>query len=107
MNGKPGNFILDTGASYVTLSRKFAQEADVDVDTKAKILVNTADGIRAAYLTVADNIQLQGISSRRVPAVVLDGLSGNIDGLLGLSFLARYTLTIDRNAGRVEIGTGK
>ncbi|MBW1811629.1 MAG: aspartyl protease family protein [Deltaproteobacteria bacterium] len=107
INGKFGNFILDTGASYVTLSAKFAESLGIRVKDSAKILVQTAGGIQTAHLTTIDTCELQGLTSQRLPAVIIDGMPDNVQGLLGLSFLARYTTKIDREAGLVEISSPK
>jgi clan AA aspartic protease (TIGR02281 family) len=107
VNGQVGKFILDTGASYVTLSEKFAKSLGIKVEDSAKILVQTAGGIKTAHLTTIDSCELQGLTSQRLPAVIVDGMPDDIQGLLGLSFLARYTTKIDRQAGLVEISSSK
>ena len=58
-----------------------------------------------ARLSMAPKIQLQALVSRRVPVVIIQGddLGPGVDGLLGLSFLSRYTVQIDQQQGKAVI----
>ncbi len=100
LNGKAhASLILDTGATYVVLSRALAEEAGVKIDEDHRILVATAGGLREAYLVTLESVKVQGIEAKNIPAVVQDDLPEGMIGLLGLSFLARHTIDIDRAKG--------
>jgi clan AA aspartic protease (TIGR02281 family) len=100
-----GTFIIDTGATYVTLSREFAERAGIRPASNDTILVQTAGGVRSAKLTTLDRVELQGVRATRVPAAIMGDLPNDVDGLLGLSFLSRFQIQIDRGAGRLEIAS--
>ncbi|HEY8212128.1 MAG TPA: TIGR02281 family clan AA aspartic protease [Myxococcaceae bacterium] len=104
INGREkARFLVDTGASLVTLSREMAARAGIPEDAGAKIYVNTAGGIRAARLTVVDQIELQGAQASHVEVAILDSVPDGVDGLLGLSFLSRFEVTLRSHDGRLEI----
>ncbi len=103
VNGKRGRFIVDTGASLVTISREFAEKARVAAPAGPSIRVSTANGAALARLTRLDSLALQGAIADGVEAAVIDGLPDDIDGLLGLSFLARFDFHLDAEEGRLEL----
>ena len=43
------------------------------------------------------------ISAQGVDVAVVDSLPEELDGLLGLSFLSRFSVQIDHAAGKVEL----
>lgn len=103
VNGTHGRFILDTGASLVALSREFAGQAGVEGSSGAPIRVRTANGVSLARLTRVDALALQGATAEGVEAAVMDGLPEHVDGLIGLSFLARFDLHLDMDGGLVSL----
>ena len=103
VNGVDGRFVVDTGASLVALTSRFARRAAIDVDRGRKVEVVTAGGTRPATQTVAAEVRLQGLVARGVQILVQEpgepGFGADIDGLLGLSFLANYE--IDMQPGKL------
>lgn len=87
-----GMFIVDTGASYATLTRAFAERLGLDLGHAPKVLLQTANGVQLGSVVTLEKIEVQGAKAMRVPAVVIDDLGRGIDGLLGLSFLSRFDL---------------
>ena len=106
VNGVRGNFVLDSGATYVSLKRTFAQQAKVEIDGESAVRLHTANGVGEGKRGRAATIQVRSLQAKNVPIVVQDDAKGTygagIDGLLGMSFLARFKLTIDAHA--VKIG---
>jgi clan AA aspartic protease (TIGR02281 family) len=95
INGVEGTFIVDTGASFVTLSRGFAGRAKPRVLTTDSVEMQTANGATSATLASLDSVKLAGLSASAVPAIVASGsLGDDVDGLLGMSFLSRFTIVI-------------
>lgn len=94
INGTEGTFIVDTGASYVSLTSAFAQRAHVSIDHAQTIHVQTANGARDVKLTQAGNVSLTSVAASNVPVTVDDknahAFGTGIDGLLGQSFLSRF-----------------
>jgi aspartyl protease family protein len=91
IDGHEGTFLVDTGASYVTLGGAFARKLGVGTDGP-EVLLATAGGQEAGHLAVVHEIDVEGVTANVVPVVVIDGLAPGVDGLLGLSFLARFDL---------------
>jgi clan AA aspartic protease (TIGR02281 family) len=95
INGVEGTFIVDTGASFVTLSRGFAGRAKPRALTTDSVEMQTANGATSATLASLDSVKLAGLSASAVPAIVASGsLGDDVDGLLGMSFLSRFTVVI-------------
>jgi clan AA aspartic protease (TIGR02281 family) len=106
INGTPGLFILDTGATFVSLKSTFAQKAKVQVDANSAVRLNTANGSSTAKRGRAGTIQLRSLQAKDVPIVVQDDAKGlfgeGVDGLLGMSFLSRFKLTVDARNVRIS-----
>ena len=86
-----GDFVVDTGATLVTLSRRFADRLQIATTGGPSLLAQTANGVTSGALVALDKLELQGIHAARVPAAVVENL-GTVDGLLGMSFLSRFDL---------------
>ncbi len=100
INGVSGRFIIDTGATFVALKRSFAEKAKVTINESTSIRLSTANGIVMAKRGRAHQIQLRSLSAENIPIVVQSDKSGTygrgIHGLLGMSFLSRFNIRIDR-----------
>lgn len=97
-NHQQGNFIVDTGASLVTLSKSFADRLKLDYAGWPKMLTQTANGIGVAYRGYVDSISLQGLEAKHIEVAIIEEL-GASDGLLGLSFLNRFKIELDSDKG--------
>lgn len=99
INGKYiGNFIVDTGASFVVLSKGFADRMKLSYLGWPKMISQTANGITEGHHGFIDAVSVQGVEAKHIEAFVVDGI-GTIDGLLGLSFLSRFKIEIDSDKG--------
>lgn len=95
INGVEGTFIVDTGASFVTLTQSFAGKAKPKMFKTDPVEMQTANGTTSANLATVDRVKLEGLSASNVPTIVVTkGLGNGVDGLLGMSFLSRFSLTI-------------
>lgn len=96
INGIEGTFIVDTGASFVTLSKTFAAKARPRMLATEAVEMQTANGTTSATLATVDSVKLAGLSASAVPAIVASKTLGDgVDGLLGMSFLSRFTMVIN------------
>ena len=96
INGVEGTFIVDTGASFVTLTRAFAAKTKPKMLSTDSFEMQTANGTTSATLASLDSVKLAGLSASAVPAIVASkSLGDNIDGLLGMSFLSHFTVVIE------------
>jgi len=107
INGVEGVFIIDTGASYVSLKSAFADRAKIDYAKGGVIRLSTANGAASGKLAKADTVTLGHLSAGNVPVVVQDtderSYGRGVDGLLGMSFLARFEVQVAR--GFMEVRT--
>lgn len=95
INGVPGTFVIDTGASLVAIDAKFAEKAQFIVGDNSRVRFHTANGQTEAALTTAKSVKLGSVSAGNVAIAIIDKPIGpGIDGLLGMSFLARFDVTI-------------
>jgi aspartyl protease family protein len=95
VNGISVRFLVDTGASVITLSAADALRAGVPYRNAAKGLLQTANGVVAAYRVKLDTVSLGRITLHNVDGVVIDSdMMGGV-ALLGLSFLNRTEMRRD------------
>ncbi len=106
INGTRGFFLLDTGATFVSMKSSFAQKAKVQVDPDSTVRLHTANGVTTGKRGRAETIQLRTLQAKDVPIVVQDDAKGTygdgVDGLLGMSFLSRFKLTVDARNVRIS-----
>ncbi|MDR6872880.1 aspartyl protease family protein [Bosea sp. BE125] len=106
INGIKGMFLIDTGATFVSLKQSFADRAKIAVDMTSKVQMHTANGIAEARRGRASRIELRRVQAMDVPVIVQSdsrGTYGNgIDGLLGMSFLSRFDVVIDQRNVRIK-----
>jgi aspartyl protease family protein len=107
VNGKSGRFMIDTGASYVVLSQKSAKQSMilVETDKNPSVLVQTANGVLNANLVMAKTVQLKSVKANNVPTVVVETLPESIDGILGLSFLSRFSVDLNYDRGTLTLSS--
>ena len=89
VNGTPIEFVIDTGASQIVLSRADAERAGIDTGALAYIgRAVTANGEVAIAPVRLDSLSVGPFTDRGVAAVVNRGA---MDGsLLGMSYLTRF-----------------
>ncbi|HSJ97829.1 MAG TPA: TIGR02281 family clan AA aspartic protease [Myxococcota bacterium] len=102
LNGRTvAPFLLDTGASYVLVPARVAQEAGIDVGPGTRTLpFTTANGIVEQPVVTLDSVELGTARAEQVAAAISDRVE---IGLLGLSFFNRFTYQIDAAAGVVTL----
>ena len=103
VNGVKGRFIIDTGATLVALTPRFAKKADLENAMSTKISLQTAGGLKFGRLFHTEKIQLGGVTAHRVPAVLLEDELGGVDGLLGMSFLSRFSVQLNQQSGTLSL----
>ncbi|MGE5563673.1 MAG: TIGR02281 family clan AA aspartic protease [Bacillota bacterium] len=84
INGRPGRFLVDSGASTTTISRELARQAQVP-DTGQRVIVNTANGPAPAIQAYASRLEVQSISRSDFPVDINDRDETNV---LGMNFLS-------------------
>lgn len=102
-----GSFVVDTGASLVTLTRPLAEKLGINLASGRKILLHTANGDRYGTFTDLATVEVDGLRSTHVPAVIVDELGPGVDGLLGLSFLSRFDITQSEGVMQISVRVRK
>lgn len=94
VNGKPVNFMVDTGASLVTVSEKFAHTAAIS--NGIPTIFKTANGNLPGRIVTGVPVTLGPMSVSGVRVGV--GLVGDnaSDALLGQSFLSRFEVVLSK-----------
>ena len=88
--------MLDTGASFITLSEEIGQKLGVfSSGASAEIPFNTAGGEEWMPLVALQTVSAGNAQSQLVEASIGKHIK-DIDGLLGMSFLGDYRFEIDR-----------
>lgn len=90
INGQPVVFMLDTGASDVSVPAPLARRLELRRGMASTY--NTANGPVVAYQTILDEVRLGGIVLRDIPASINPGMQDD-EVLLGMSFLKHLEFT--------------
>ena len=103
INGYPVDFIVDTGATLVSMSGREAKRLGIDyrvVGTPARS--STASGVVKIYLVNLNKIKVGDIELRNVRGAVHHG-DFPAATLLGMSFLSRLTMRQDGQVLELEL----
>jgi clan AA aspartic protease (TIGR02281 family) len=97
------DMLLDTGATYTTLSRSVLERLGVQPSKKDPIIrLHTANGEREASLVLVDHVWLGDLKIDGVAIAVCDDCgTGDTAGLLGLNVVGGFNVAID--ADRREV----
>lgn len=90
VNGRRIRFLVDTGASLLTLSRAEANRIGLRYRGGAKMRLSTANGVVEGLRVRLDSVRLGKVTVKDVDAVVIDTYLP--EALLGMSFLDRFNL---------------
>jgi aspartyl protease family protein len=100
VNGQPVEFMADTGASNMVLSRTDAQSLGIDPDSLTYLgQAMTANGLVRTARVRLPQVTLGPFTDEDVPAYVTEG---DMDiSLLGMDYLGQFSIAIDR--GRMTL----
>lgn len=91
VNGMPIRFVVDTGATLISLPASEARRLSLDYRKGQKAMMGTANGNTPGYLVKLDTVRIGSVTLHGVDAVVIDG-AGLTFPLLGMSFLNRMNM---------------
>ena len=98
--GTPQDFIVDTGASMVTIPYSTAADLGIIITVRnPRRKVFTAGGVVYAPEVVLASITLEGFETNNVKALVMDLPDRPDLGLLGLNYLSRFGMDLNTNEG--------
>ena len=101
--GGTARLLLDTGATMITLSQDTARRVGLNLLEAPKMPFSTAGGKALMPLINLDRVDVGGASARFVEAAVNPLDMGDIDGLLGMSFLSNFKFEIDHAHSRLVL----
>jgi aspartyl protease family protein len=103
INGYPVKFIVDTGATLVSMSGREAKRLGIDYRvTGRRGRSTTASGITEIFTVTLDRVKVGDIELRNVRGAVHDGDFPPAT-LLGMSFLSRLNMRQDGQALELEL----
>ena len=91
VNGGHVRFLVDTGATYITLPAREAQRLGIDYRKGRQGWTQTANGTVPVYRVMLDSVRVGDITLYNVEATI-GALPGMDSALLGMSFLNRTEL---------------
>jgi clan AA aspartic protease (TIGR02281 family) len=95
-----GDLIVDTGATYTSISKEMAETLGLDMVNCPKVTITTANGRIEVPKVTIETLNVNGLEAHNVEATVIPVHPGSsFSGLLGLSFLKQFIVTIDVQAG--------
>ena len=94
------NFLVDTGASIISIPEKVAKQNNLP--KLGKTIVLTAGGEIEAYNTVIENLQLGPINISNVKATIIPNLYSG-DALLGMNILRKFKIEQNKDYFKLKI----
>ena len=96
--------VLDTGATFVVLPWRIITALNIPIDPQSLISMSTASSVESTPLVVLPRIKVLDMSVKNVPCLVKDlPPESGVDGLLGLSFLKHFKVSLDFKKGVLSI----
>ncbi|NOY63920.1 MAG: clan AA aspartic protease, partial [Nitrospirae bacterium] len=88
---------LDTGAADVIIFERLAKRMGILQKDEGHVLWQAAGigGTTPAILTILDSVSVKDATEEMVPVIITKDLSNEFDGLLGMNFMAHYSIFID------------
>ncbi len=90
INGGHMQFLVDTGASFISIGMQDAKRLGLDLKNATVVYMSTANGTIPAYKIRLAEVNIEGIVLYGIDAVVHDNMQGF--ALLGMSFLNRMEM---------------
>jgi aspartyl protease family protein len=91
VNGAPIRFLVDTGATLISLPLAEAQRLGIDTSKAPHGTAMTANGATLVYRVKLDTVRVGGVELHNVDALVHQGPGLGV-ALLGMSFLSRVEM---------------
>lgn len=92
INDRQFNFMVDTGASYISMGYADAERLGIDYKSGRPVQMSTANGVISAYNVQLRSVIIQGVEILDVTANVSEGYIDKPYLLLGNSFLNHFDI---------------
>jgi aspartyl protease family protein len=100
INGKAVTFMVDTGATLVSIGQSEADRLGLNYRSGATGFANTANGRIPVRAVTLDVVRVGEVEVANVAAIVMPSQMGQV--LLGNSFLSRFQMKRDNDIMRLE-----
>jgi clan AA aspartic protease (TIGR02281 family) len=97
--------LVDTGATFTVISTAMARQLALNLDNAALIPLQSASGVFLAPLTKVKSIAVGEAIVQDVEVIVHDIAQGSTGGLLGMSFLDNFQVTINNTVEIITLST--
>jgi aspartyl protease family protein len=101
INGQVTSFLVDTGATSVSISQIEAEKLGLRYLYGKRIVTQTANGVVPAYMLELTSIRIGDVEVRDVDAIVIPGQLSHV--LLGNSFLNRFQMRRENDVMTLEL----
>lgn len=95
--------VFDTGASSIVLPWRLVSAIGIKIDPDETVQTTTATTVETVPRVIIPEMSVFGMTVKNVEAIVKDLPPEAPDGLLGLSFLKHFKLTIDFPKGLLSL----
>ena len=93
INGQATQFLVDTGATSISISQIEAERMGLRYRDGSRLMTQTANGVVPAYQVQLANVRVGEVEVRNVEAIVIPGQMSHV--LLGNSYLTRFQMRRD------------
>ncbi|MBU6260467.1 MAG: retroviral-like aspartic protease family protein [Burkholderiales bacterium] len=100
IDGKPVQFLVDTGATLVSLSQDLAQQLGIDLSQARRGMTQTANGAVPIRIVTLSSVRVGELELSNVGAAIVPQPMPMV--LLGNSFLARVQMRRDNDVMRLQ-----
>lgn len=100
----PARLLVDTGAEFTVISPAAAQMLALDLERAAVIPLRSASGVFLAPFTKVRSMAVGDATAYDVEVVVHE-VASTLDGLLGMSFLDNFSVTLHSTDERLILTT--
>jgi clan AA aspartic protease (TIGR02281 family) len=102
-DARTARFLVDTGASTCVISPGLATALDIHPDRQAPpVQLQTISGLTRGHVVTIPSLRVGEVEAQDVIAVV-HPLGPSMDGILGNTFLSRFTMTLDSEGGVMRL----
>lgn len=95
INGQTTQFLVDTGATTVSISQVEAERMNLRYRDGRRVMTQTANGAVPANLVQLASVRIGDVEVRHIEAIVIPGDMSQV--LLGNSFLSRFQMKRDND----------
>ena len=100
INGRPVQFLVDTGATAISIGQGEADRIGLDYRNGTRVMTSTANGNAPGYLVTLTTVRVGEVSVHNVQAVIVPAAMDQV--LLGNTFLTRFQMRRDNDTLRLE-----